>query len=426
MTEFPAAGSYYEAVNPAPPPRPRLKGFARADVAIIGAGFTGLSAALHLAERGVSVVVLEQARVGWGASGRNGGQLHPGQRLDQDELERLMGLADARRLWRLAEDAKGLLRGLIARHHIHCRYEQGLIHADHKPGFVAHAHAYAAKLREAYDYPHVEALDRERIRELVKSDAYHGGAIDHDGGHLDPLALVQGLADAAEAAGARIFEGFRVRRLIHGRPHRLQDGQGAEVEADTVLVCADGLLEGVEPAVESHVMPIANHIAATAPLGERLSEVLTSRAAVSDSRFVVYYFRPTPDGRLLFGGGETYSTTLPKRIAPIVRGHLLKVFPQLEGVALDHAWGGVLGVTPTRLPFVREVAPGVLTAAGYSGQGVLLGPMFGKILADAVAGRLEGFDLLARLPVPAFPGGTWLRKPILVAAMSYFALRDRL
>ncbi|MFD1331013.1 NAD(P)/FAD-dependent oxidoreductase [Methylopila musalis] len=427
MTAFPPAGSYYDAVNPAPPPRPRLRGVARADVAIIGAGFTGLSAALHLAERGVSVVVLEQAQVGWGASGRNGGQVHPGQRLDQDALERLMGLDDARKLWRLAEDAKTLLRGLIARHDIDCRYEPGLIHADHKPGFVAEAHAYAERLREVYGYPHMEALDRERIRELVKTDAYYGGTLDHDGGHLDPLALARGLAAAAEAAGARIYEGARVRRLVHGRPHTLQVGDdGAEVQADTVLICSDGLLEGVEPAVEAHVMPIANHIATTVPLGERLTEVLAGRAAVSDSRFVVYYFRPTPDGRLLFGGGETYSTTLPKSIAPIVRGHLLKVFPQLKDVALEHAWGGVLGVTPTRLPFVREVAPGVLTAAGYSGQGVLLGPLFGKILADAVAGRLESFDLLARLPVPPFPGGTWLRKPILVAAMSYFALRDRL
>ncbi|GLK81649.1 NAD(P)/FAD-dependent oxidoreductase [Methylopila turkensis] len=423
---FAPARSYYEAVNPAPAPRPRLVGERRFDVAIIGAGYTGLSAALHLAERGVSVAVLEQARVGWGASGRNGGQVHTGQRLGQDELERLMGPADARKLWDMAEEAKALQRDLVARHGVDCAYEPGLIHADHKPHFVEESRAYAEKLARDYDYPHVEPLDRERLRALVKTDAYYGGSIDHGGGHLDPLALAYGLARAAESAGAMIFEGFRARRLVRGRPHRLEDGEGAAALADTVLVCTDGLLEGVEPAVESRVMPIANHIAVTAPLGERLKDVLTTRAAVSDSRFVVYYYRPTPDGRLLFGGGETYSTTLPKDVAPIVRRHLTKVFPQLRDVALEHAWGGVLGVTPTRLPFVREIAPGVLTAAGYSGQGVLLGPMFGKILGDAVAGRLEGFDLLARLPVPAFPGGTWLRKPILVAAMSYFALRDRL
>lgn len=425
MTSFPDARSYYAAANPPAPERPSLVGDVRADVAVVGAGFTGLSAALHLAEQGFSVAVLEQARVGWGASGRNGGQVHTGQRRDQDELERLVGPDDARKLWDLAEEAKGLLRGLIARHQIECSYEQGLIHADHKPGLVAETHAYARRLAEAYDYRSVEPLDREQLRALVKTDAYHGGSIDHDAGHLDPLALVQGLARAAEEAGVRIYEGARVRRIRHGEPATLET-DGGSVEADTALICTDGLLEGVDSTIGAHVMPIANHIATTEPLGDRLTDVLASRAAVSDSRFVVYYFRPTPDGRLLFGGGETYSTTLPKDVAPIVRRHMLKVFPQLSDVRLDYAWGGVLGVTPTRLPFVRAVKPNVLTAAGYSGQGVLLGPMFGKILAEAVAGQLSRFDLLGRLPVPSFPGGVWLRKPVLVAAMSYFALRDRL
>lgn len=422
---FPNPRSYYAAVNPAPRPRAPLRGENRADVAIVGAGFTGLSAALHLATRGARVVVLEQARVGWGASGRNGGQVHTGQRHEQDELERVVGRDDARKLWDMAVDAKVLLSELIQRHEIDCSYEKGLIHADHKPAYVHETHAYAEKLAREYDYPHVEPLDRDQLRALVRSDGYHGGSIDHDGGHLDPLALTFGLARAAEAAGATLHEGSRVLRLKPNGRVVLETAEGSVI-ADHALICTDGLLEGLQPAVESHVMPIANHIATTERLGDRLQEALTSRAAVSDSRFVVYYFRPTPDGRLLFGGGETYSTTLPNDVAPIVRGHLERVFPQLKGVRLDHAWGGVLGVTPTRHPFVRLVAPNVLVAAGYSGQGVLLGPMFGKILADAVAGQLGSFDLLGRLPVPSFPGGTWLRKPILVAAMSYFALRDRL
>ena len=424
-TAFPPAASYYAAANPPPPERPRLAGDMRADVAIVGAGFTGLSAALHLAERGVSVVVLEQARVGWGASGRNGGQVHTGQRREQDELERIAGRDDARKLWELAEEAKVLLRDTIERRGVDCRYEAGLIHADHKASYVAETHAYARKLAEDYGYGLIEPLDREQLRALVKSENYHGGSIDHGGGHLDPLALVFGLARVAEAAGARIHENSGVRRIRHGARVTLET-DGGTVSADTALICTDGLLEGVEPAVEAHVAPIANHIAATAPLGDRLREVLTSRAAVSDSRFVVYYYRPTPDGRLLFGGGETYSTTLPAEIAPIVRRHMLKVFPQLRDVAIEHAWGGVLGITPTRQPFVRAIRRNVLVAAGYSGQGVLLGPMFGKVLAEAVAGRLERFDLLSRLPVPAFPGGRWLRRPLLVAAMSYYALRDRL
>ena len=425
MADFLPARSYYAAANPPPAPRPPLQGAARADVAIIGAGFTGLSAALHLARAGLKAVVLEQASVGWGASGRNGGQVHTGQRREQDELERLVGLDDAKKLWDMAEEAKVLLRGLIEENRIECSFETGLIHADHKPAFVHESHAYAEKLARDYSYPHLEPLDRDQLRALVKSESYHGGTIDHRGGHLDPLALAYGLARAAEEAGAVIHEHSGVLRLTHDARPTLKTPEG-ELSADTVLICTDGLLEGVEPTVESHVMPIANHIATTARLGERLTEVLAGRAAVSDSRFVVRYFRPTPDGRLLFGGGETYSTTLPLDVAPIVRGHMLEVFPQLADAPIEHAWGGVLGVTPTRQPFVRAITPNVLTAAGYSGQGVLLGPMFGRILAEAVAGRMSDFDLLARLPVPSFPGGTWLRKPILVAAMSYFALRDRL
>ncbi|WP_020181178.1 FAD-binding oxidoreductase [Methylopila sp. M107] len=421
----PSDRSYYAAVNPAPPPRPALDGAQRADVAIVGAGLTGLSAALRLAEQGVSVRVLEQARVGWGASGRNGGQVHTGQRRDQDELERTVGKADARKLWDMAEDAKALLRSLMQSHQIDCAYEPGLIHADHKQSFVEENRAYAEKLARDYDYGLVAPLDRDELRALVKTDQYFGGTIDRGAGHLDPLALTYGLARAAEAAGAVIHEGARVRRLRHGARPVLETDGGA-LSADTVLICTDGLLEGVEPTVERHVMPIANHIATTAPLGDRLQEVLTSRAAVSDSRFVVYYFRPTPDGRLLFGGGETYSTKLPRDVSPLVRRHLANVFPQFADIPFEHAWGGILGVTQTRQPFVRAVRPNVLTAAGYSGQGVLLAPMFGTILAEAVKGRLDRFDLLAKLPVPAFPGGTWLRKPILVAAMSYFALRDRL
>ena len=422
---FAPARSYYAAANPAPPKRPRLDGDVRTEVAIIGGGLTGLSAALHLAEARVSVVLLEQARIGWGASGRNGGQIHSGQRREQDELEKISGLDDARKLWEMAEAAKALLRELCARHSIDVFYEAGLIHADHKPGYVAGTHAYVEKLRRDYAYDQVAPLSRDQLRALVKCDGYFGGSIDHGGGHLDPLALTYGLARAAQAAGARLHEGSGVRRLRHGATVTLETAHGS-VAADTVLICTDGLLEGVEPTVEGHVMPIVNHVATTVPLGARLESVLTSRAAVSDSRFVIYYFRPTPDGRLLFGGGETYSTTLPADPSPMVRRHMLRVFPQLEGVALEHAWSGALGVTPTRQPFVRAVRPNVLAAAGYSGQGVLLAPMFGKILAEAVAGRMSGFDLLARLPVPAFPGGAWLRKPILVAAMSYYALRDRL
>ncbi|MCK0207560.1 FAD-binding oxidoreductase [Starkeya koreensis] len=422
-TDHPA--SWYAATAHPLPAFPSLAGTVRADVCVIGGGYTGLSAALHLAEAGLDVVLLEAGRVGSGASGRNGGQIHTGQRRDQDWLEAHVGLDDAKALWRLAEDAKALLHDLIARHAIDCDLRPGLVIADHKPAYVAHSHAYARKLNEVYDYPHAAPLSREELRAMVGSDAYYGGMIDHGGGHLHPLNLALGLARAAAGAGARLFERSRALRIEEGAKVRVVTAAGA-VEADFVLECGDGLQDGLDRRVDTHVMPICNYIAATEPLGARAREIISNDAAVADSRFVVNYYRLSGDGRLLFGGGESYRRGLRPNPGDFVRPYMLKIFPQLADARIDYGWGGILGITMTRMPFVRKLSPRVLTAAGYSGQGVMLAPYFGRLLAQAVKGQLGEFDLLARLPVPAFPGGPLMRWPLLVAGMSYYALRDRL
>ncbi|MDQ0304786.1 NAD(P)/FAD-dependent oxidoreductase [Ancylobacter polymorphus] len=417
--------SWYAATANRFSPLPPLQGGTRADVCVIGGGYTGLSAALHMAEAGLDVVLLEAGRVGSGASGRNGGQIHSGHRRDQDFLEAQVGLDDAKALWRMAEDAKALLHALIKRHAIDCDVRPGLVVADHKPGYVAHSHAYAKKLNEVYDYPDAAPLSREELRAIVGSDVYHGGMIDHGGGHLHPLNLALGLADAARRAGARLYEQSRALRIEEGAKVRVVTAAGS-VEADWVLECGDGLQDGLDRRVDTHVMPICNYIAATAPLGERAREIISNGAAVADSRFVVNYYRLSGDGRLLFGGGESYRRGLRPNPAEFVRPYMLRIFPQLADVAIDYGWGGVLGITMTRLPFVRKLSPRVLTAAGYSGQGVMLAPYFGKLLGEAVKGQLGGLDLLGRLPVPAFPGGPLMRWPLLVAGLSYYALRDRL
>ena len=417
--------SWYAATANRFSPLPPLQGGTRADVCVIGGGYTGLSAALHMAEAGLDVVLLEAGRVGSGASGRNGGQIHSGHRRDQDFLEAQVGLDDAKALWRMAEDAKALLHALIKRHAIDCDVRPGLVVADHKPGYVAHSHAYAKKLNEVYDYPDAAPLSREELRAIVGTDVYHGGMIDHGGGHLHPLNLALGLADAARRAGARLFEQSRALRIEEGSKVRVVTSAGS-VEADWVLECGDGLQDGLDRRVDTHVMPICNYIAATAPLGERAREIISNGAAVADSRFVVNYYRLSGDGRLLFGGGESYRRGLRPNPAEFVRPYMLRIFPQLADVAIDYGWGGVLGITMTRLPFVRKLSPRVLTAAGYSGQGVMLAPYFGKLLGEAVKGQLGGLDLLGRLPVPAFPGGPLMRWPLLVAGLSYYALRDRL
>jgi gamma-glutamylputrescine oxidase len=414
--------SWYAADTPPLAPFPPLEGAAAADVCVIGGGYTGLSAALHLAEAGLDVVLLEASRVGFGASGRNGGQVGSGQRRDQAWLEREVGAQRARALWDMAEEAKALVRALIARHGIACDLRDGILHAAHRPAHMAGIHAEAEHLARAYGYARVEPLDRAGLRTALGSDAYHGGALDHGGAHLQPLAYALGLARAAAAAGVRIHETSRVLALEPA----VRTARGA-VTARFTLVACNGYLGSLAPAVAARVMPINNFIIATEPLGAARAEALIpSGAAVADTRFVVNYFRRTADHRLLFGGGESYGWRFPTDIAGIVRPRMLAVFPELADAAITHAWGGTLAITVNRMPAFQRLGPTTLSAAGYSGHGVAMATLAGKLMAEAVQGTAERFDLLAALPQPDFPGGAALRWPLLVAAMSWYALRDRL
>ena len=422
------AGEYppsYYAATAAPLDRfAPLQGAVSADVCVIGAGYTGLSAALHLAQRGFRVVVLEAHRVGFGASGRNGGQVGSGQRLDQDELEQTVGHGDARRLWDLAEEAKALVQSLIAEHAMPCTFRPGVAHACRNDREVAAAHAYVEKLRRDYGYDQTEPLDRAGIRALVGSDAFAGGEIDRGAGHVHPLNFAIGLARAAVAAGATIHEGSLVTGLVEGSPARVTTAVG-EVTADHVILACNGYLGDLVPQVAARVMPINNFIVATEPLGDRAREVLSEPVAVADSRFVVNYWRLSDDNRLLFGGGESYGYRFPD-IIRTVRKPMLGIYPQLADARIDFAWGGTLAITLSRLPCFLRVGPNVLSASGYSGHGVALATMAGKVLAEAVAGQAERFDLMASLPTPRFPGGAATRWPLLVLAMTWYSMRDRL
>ncbi|HET7716184.1 MAG TPA: FAD-binding oxidoreductase [Bauldia sp.] len=449
---LPHAPSLYAASADPAPAFPRLREDVRTNVAIIGGGYTGLSAALHLAEAGIGAVVVEANSVGWGASGRNGGQLHSGQRRDQDWLEATLGQDAARALWRLAEEAKALALGLIARHRIDCEWRAGLIEVVHKARLVRDERAYVDKLRDVYGYAPVEWLDRDEVAAATGTRHYHGGRVDRGAGHLDPLKFAQGIARAAVHAGARIYEGTNAIRisgdatngfLLHcrsvaapRRPGREAPRGGmqpaarhidAAVAADMIILAGNGYLRGIDPETEARVMPIDNYILATEPIGAgRPGGIIPGGEAVSDTRFVVYYFRPTWDGRLIFGGGETYTPRPPRDLAAFVRRHMLRVYPQLAQTRISHAWGGTLAITMKRLPFVRRLRPGVYVAAGYSGQGVALAPFAGKIIADAIRGDPSRLDRFAALPVPPFPGGRMLRYPALVAGMTWYALRDRI
>ncbi|AGT09048.1 NAD(P)/FAD-dependent oxidoreductase [Paracoccus aminophilus] len=417
---------YAETRDPLPAFAP-LRGETRADVAIVGGGYTGLSAALHLARAGYSVALLEAHRLGFGASGRNGGQVGSGQRLEVDDLEKMAGRETAKRLWDLAEEAKALVRALASEAGV--PFHPGVAHAFRTTREFAHARSHIEKLASRYGYDQIEALDREAFRALLPSQAYVAGELDHGAGHLHPLNLALGIARLADAAGAGLYEQSAVTRIAHGQstgaPSTVYTDEG-QVHAQYVILAANGYLDRLEPKVAARVMPINNYIVATEPLGARAAEVLTRDIAVHDTKFVVNYWRLSPDKRLIFGGGETITYRFPKDIFAKVRKPLLEIYPGLADVKLTHAWGGTLAITRTRMPCVMRPAPNCLSISGYSGHGVALATLAGKLMASAVQGQAESFDVMAKLTPPPFPGGAMLRQPLLVAGMSWFGLRDRL
>ena len=416
--------SYYAATATPLAPFPMLKGQHKADVCIVGGGYTGLSAALHLAQRGYDVVLLEAHRAGFGASGRNGGQVGSGQRQDQVWLEKTVGKENAHRLWSLAEEAKALVRSLITYHAMPVTFHPGIAHACRTEAEVRDAHAYAEKLHRDYGYTHLEPLDQAGIRRLIGSTAYKGGTIDRDAGHLHPLNYALGLAAAAAKAGVRIHEMSEVHRVEPGQNPVVRTSAG-HVACDTVILAGNGYLGQLNLQVAAKVMPINNFIIATEPLGDRAKDILAEPVAVDDSRFVVNYWRLSEDNRLLFGGGESYGYRFPD-ILKTVSKPMLEVYPQLKDARIDYAWGGTLAITMNRMPCFTRPAKNVLSASGYSGHGIAMATLAGKLLAEATAAQSERFDLMASLPQPRFPGGVTLRSPLLVMAMTWYAMRDRL
>lgn len=404
---------------------PSLKGRIKADVCIIGAGYTGLSAALHLAEAGRDVVLLDAHKIGFGASGRNGGQLGSGQRKEQDALAALMGQDDADKLWELAEDAKTLVKSLIKRFDIDCYYRPGVANIGLNPKETRELHSYADYLNTRYGYDSIQKLDSAAAQELCPSPAYDGGILDMSAGHLHPLRYALGLGQAAADAGVRIYEKTHVHHIQQGPRPSVRTDQG-EVDCEHVILACNGYLGGLNRKVASRVMPINNFIAATEPLGDDAKRVLNQDVAVADTKFVVNYFRLSHDGRLLFGGGENYSYRFPKDIAATVRKPMCEIFPHLKDVRIDYAWGGTLGITVKRMPYVRRLDQNILSASGYSGHGVGTATHAGKLMALAIQGQSDGFDTMARVPAIPFPGGGIARTPMLITAMTWYALRDRL
>ena len=418
--------SYYAASANPHPRHGNLKGEVQADVCVVGGGFTGVSAALHLAERGYRVVLVEAARIGWGASGRNGGQLGTGLRTDVIELEPRLGRDRTRVLWDMAAEAMDIVADRIERHAIQCDYKRGNLLAATRERYLPGLAAEAERVSDRYGYDGYRLLDRAQIREAVASEQYCGGRMDSGGGHLHPLNLVLGMARAALAAGVVAYENSPVERVDWASPALVKTARG-QVRSRYVLLCGNAYLGNVEPRIRHKIMPIANHVLATEPLGEqRARELIRDDCCVCATKFVVDYYRLSADHRMLFGGGETYSFDEPPNLKEFVRRYMLKVFPQLEGARIDYAWSGQLAVTVDRLPHFGRLGSTGFFVQGFSGSGVVLTQLAGRLMAEAVAGSAERFDVFADLPHRSFPGGALLRKPLLVAGMLYYAMKDRL
>lgn len=418
--------TYYEATARGRTPRPALTGARTADVAVVGGGLTGVSAALHLAERGARVVLLEAAQIGAGASGRNGGQVHSGQRQDQDSLERRFGATRARLLWDLAEEAKGDIRERIARHAMSCAPQSGVLTAAHRVAHAPQLRAYGALLTERYGYAQTRYLDRDELAARLGTARYCGGLLDEGAFHLHPLNLLLGLAQAAESAGAMLYEDSRVLTLDRARPYVLRTAEG-EVRAHDVVLAADSWMGALAPELGAKTVAIANFVGVTEILGEAGARgLIRDLWAVADTKFVLDYYRITEDFRLLFGGGEAYLQLDPPDVAAIVRRPMTAVFPQLADTRIDYAWSGRVGVTGTRAPDLGVLQPGLWYAHGYSGHGLAIAVLAGKLISEAMSAPSGRFEAMAAFAPPRLPGGRLLRGPAMTLALAAARLWDRL
>jgi gamma-glutamylputrescine oxidase len=409
-------GYYAASAEPLPASLP-LRGEVRADICIVGGGFTGLAAAQHAARSGARVVLLEAETIGFAASGRNGGQIHPGHRKEQAELETWLGKQHAGDLWALSEEARALVFAYAA---VGCDLKRGLVIAAHNERMARGLAEDAAHLESRYDYHALRMLSRAEAAEALGTDVYPAVRYDGGGGHLHPLKFARSLALQARAAGAMLFENSRAR----GLDRTTVRSDAGSVAADHVILACDAFTGRLAPAVAPYIAHVESFIVATAPLPPD-ARVLPNDSAVADTRHVLDYYRRSADNRLLFAGRESY-WNVPKGIARLVRPRMLRVFPQLENLAIEYAWSGTVGITRTRMPHFGRLERRVLFGHGYSGHGVALTMVGGKALAEAALGNSERFDVLARVPPRKFPGGQWLRKPMVTAALTLLKWKDGL
>jgi gamma-glutamylputrescine oxidase len=422
--------SWYEASVLRDPPAQPLAGNETADVCVIGAGLAGLSAALELALRGYTVVVLEAQRIGWGASGRNGGQAIVGFGSDgESTIESQLSGRDAKCAWDLSVEGLALMRDRMARWHIDCDYQPGFLSVSTKPAKTRALHEWAASVERRYGYT-VHPLGPGEIAERIASTRFEAGLFDGNSGHLHPLKYCLGLARAAREAGVRFHEHSPVYVVEHGPRPLVKTAQG-ELSCSFVVLAGNVYLgeygDEIAPALMRRIMPVGTYIIATEPMEKaRADALLWQRPAVSDNNFVLDYFRLSADHRLLFGAGDSYSGKTPRGLVSRIRKRMLGVFPQLEDLEISHSWGGFADITMNRAPDFGRVGANIYYLQGFSGHGLAFTGMAGKLAAEAITGQAERFDVFSRIKHLSFPGGALMRTPALVLGMLYYQLRDLL
>jgi gamma-glutamylputrescine oxidase len=401
-----------------------LEGSHRADICIVGAGYTGLSAALTAARAGARIALIEADTIGFGASGRNGGQIHTGLRKDQSELETWLGAQHARDLWFLTEESKSLVRSLVETHRIACELKSGLVIAAHNESAARALATDTEHLARVYGYTDARMMDASETRAQLGTALYPAARFDSGGGHLHPLLYARGLAAAAEQAGATIYENSPCVSFDRGGDRITVRARNGSVIADQLILACDAFAGTVAPELDRFIGHVESFVTATAPLPPDLARrVVACDAAVADTRHVLDYYRKSADRRLLFAGREAYFR-MPSDIAALVRPRMLDVFPELASVPTEYAWSGTVGITVTRMPHFGRLSERILFAHGYSGQGVVLATLGGKLLAEAAMGDAERFETFARVPARAFPGGRALRKPLIAAALLTYKVLD--
>ena len=420
--------SYYAASAVGMADYSQISGSENCDVCVVGGGFTGISTALNLAENGFDVVLLEANRIGWGASGRNGGQMGSGLNWSQAELEKEFGDESAHALWNLCELAKQEVIGRIDKHRIPCDFKHGVMAAAFTRKAEMKFREVESHLRKKYNHHSVRIVEREEIGELLGTDKYWAGMLDTSSGHLHPLNYAIGIAGAATQANVRIYEASPVnsyKREAGG--YTVTTANGGVVSARIVVFACNAYIGNVSRKISRTIMPFVSCIVATEPLTENVARSINREdIAVFDSKFCLDYYRLSSDRRLLFGGVEKYIPVDSGNIARSVRPRILHLYPDLKNVKIDFAWGGKIAVTRNRLPSVGRIEGDIYYAQGFSGHGVALTNIVGKILAEKISGTAEQFDQFASIPHKSFPGGHYLRWPAHILTMLSLSMIDRI